>query len=77
MSETYLGDGLYVSSDGYQIKLRAPRMGGDHEIFLEPDVLKSFLDYVDKLNSPEVTFEEALIAKLACELALPMEKKDA
>lgn len=28
--EVYLGDGLYASHDGYQIKLRAPREGGDH-----------------------------------------------
>ena len=33
--ETYLGDGLYASFDGWQIKLRAPRDGGDHEVFLE------------------------------------------
>jgi hypothetical protein len=28
--ETYLGDGLYASFDGWQVKLRAPRDGGDH-----------------------------------------------
>lgn len=50
MSEIYLGDGLYASTDGYQIKLRAPRMGGDHEIFLEPSVLKSFLNYAERLK---------------------------
>jgi hypothetical protein len=42
MSETHLGDGLYASFDGYQIKLRAPRLGGDQEVFLEPGVLKTF-----------------------------------
>lgn len=34
--ETYIGDGVYASFDGYQIKLRAPRENGDHVIFLEP-----------------------------------------
>jgi hypothetical protein len=34
--ETYLGDGLYASFDGYQIKLRAPREDGDHVVYLEP-----------------------------------------
>ena len=33
--ETYLGDGLYASFDGYQVRLRAPRDGVDHEVFLE------------------------------------------
>jgi hypothetical protein len=31
--ETYLGDGLYASFDGWQIRLRAPRENGDHEVF--------------------------------------------
>lgn len=34
--ETYLGDGLYASFDGYQITLRAPRGGGDHWVALDP-----------------------------------------
>jgi len=46
--EKYLGDGLYVSFDGYQFKLRAPRENGDHEVYLEPPVLKSFLEYVEQ-----------------------------
>ena len=32
--ETYLGDGLFVSFDGYQVRLRAPRENGDHEVFM-------------------------------------------
>jgi hypothetical protein len=35
--ETYLGDGLYVSCDGWGIQLRAPRVGGDHFVVLDPD----------------------------------------
>ena len=30
--EIYLGDGLFASFDGYQVKLRAPRENGDHEV---------------------------------------------
>ena len=37
--EHYLGDGLYASIEGGMIKLRAPRAEGDHEVFLEPDML--------------------------------------
>jgi hypothetical protein len=33
--ETYLGDGLYASWDGWQVRLRAPHEHGDHEVFLE------------------------------------------
>ena len=36
--ETYLGDGLYASFDGFSIWLRAPRENGDHLVALEPSV---------------------------------------
>ncbi len=48
-SETYLGDGLYVSFDGFQIRLRAPRDGGDHEVYLDAAVLQAFLEFLDAL----------------------------
>lgn len=48
-SETYLGDGLYASFDGYQIVLRAPREEGDHWVALEPAVWQSLLNYVKQL----------------------------
>ena len=41
--ETYLGDGLYASFEGYQIVLRAPREGGDHWVALEPDAFVRLL----------------------------------
>lgn len=44
--ETYLGDGLYASYDGFFIKLRAPRMNGDHEVLLEPQVFGALLQFV-------------------------------
>jgi hypothetical protein len=49
--ETYLGDGLYVSHDGYQVKLRAPRDGGDHEVYLEPSTLQAFIEFIDALKA--------------------------
>lgn len=49
--ETYLGDGLYASFDGYQIMLRATRLSGDHYIALEPDVMKVFVLYDEMLRS--------------------------
>ena len=52
--ETYLGDGLFVSWDGLQIRLRAPRDGGDHEIFLEDGLtLQAFLEFLDTLPKIE------------------------
>ncbi len=38
VEEVYLGDGLYASFDGFMVKLRAPRLEGDHEVFLEQQV---------------------------------------
>lgn len=43
--ETYLGDGLYASFDGYQLKLRAPREFDDHEVYMEPQVYLAFLRF--------------------------------
>lgn len=44
--ETYLGDGLYASFDGFMITLRAPRgPEGDHWVALEPAVYTAFINY--------------------------------
>ena len=56
--ESYLGDGLYASFDGFSIWLRAPRERGDHVVGLEPLILKSFIEYcirVGMLKPPKVT----------------------
>ena len=47
-TETYLGDGLYASFDGYQISLRSPRDGGDHWVALKPDVFDALLEFRTK-----------------------------
>lgn len=44
-NETYLGDGLYASFDGYQFCLRAPRAGGDDVVYLEPAALGAFDEF--------------------------------
>jgi hypothetical protein len=44
--EAYLGDGLYVSFDGFSIRLRAPREGGDHWIGLEPEVYAALRSWI-------------------------------
>lgn len=50
-NDTYLGDGLYASYDGWQIELYA--FNGDlktNRVYLEPEVLASFLRYVEDLK---------------------------
>ena len=49
-SETYLGDGLYASFDGWQIMLRAPRLNGDHFVALEPSVYQALENFVANLG---------------------------
>jgi hypothetical protein len=44
-NETYLGDGLYASFDGFSIWLRAPREHGDHYVALEPPIFYAFIEY--------------------------------
>jgi hypothetical protein len=42
--------GLYASWDGWQVRLRAPRENGDHEIFLEDGLtLQAFFEFLDTL----------------------------
>ena len=48
--ETYLGDGLYASFDGFMITLRAPRAEGDHWLALEPDVYAALTEFVRALK---------------------------
>ena len=43
MKEIYLGDGLFASFDGWQIKLRAPRDHGNHEVYLDGHMLIELL----------------------------------
>jgi hypothetical protein len=43
--ETYLGDGLYASFDGYHVTLRATRSDGDHWVALEPGVFDELLQF--------------------------------
>jgi hypothetical protein len=53
MNEIYLGDGLYASHDGYQIKLRAPReLGHDCVVYLEPAVLNRLINFVENQIPP-------------------------
>jgi hypothetical protein len=48
--ETYLGDGLYASWNGHMIILRAPRIGGDHWVGFEPEVLAEFLKFAHEMG---------------------------
>jgi hypothetical protein len=61
--ETYLGDGLYTSFDGFMIMLhtsfdgfmimlRAPREHGDHFVGLEPDVFAELLRFAKECGMP-------------------------
>jgi hypothetical protein len=44
--ETYLGDGVYASFDGYQIWLRAD----DNRVALEPEVFHALIGYANRLR---------------------------
>jgi hypothetical protein len=50
--ETYLGDGLYASFDGFMITLRAPREHGDHWVGLEPNVFAALVEYQKRVATP-------------------------
>jgi hypothetical protein len=55
--EMYLGDGVYASYDGWQIRLRTSREDGDHEIYLDGQTfsaLKLFVDNLRKQLTPPI-----------------------
>lgn len=47
--EEYLGDGLYASYDGYQIRLYTQE---GNQVFLEPEVYASFVRFAAKFFAP-------------------------
>lgn len=59
--ETYLGDGLYASDDGFMFWLRAPRAGGDHEVALESEVLESFIRFIERSRGLKITIERGSV----------------
>lgn len=50
MNETYLGDAVYASFDGYQIWLRTGD-GNNQRIALEPPVFRALVEYAERLHS--------------------------
>ena len=49
-TETYLGDGLYASYDGYMITLFCERENGRHYVCLEPEVVDELVKYLRKVG---------------------------
>ncbi len=48
---SYIGDGLYAHSDGYQIRLFASDgLSILEQVFLESNTVAVFLKYVEQLN---------------------------
>ena len=61
--ETYLGDGLYASFDGWQVKLRAPRPGpritNCDEVYLELTTLDALLQFTRSVGWRVVDVQQA------------------
>lgn len=50
MQQDYLGDGVYVSFDGYQIELKTEGLNGHINIvYLEPNVFNNLTNYAKKV----------------------------
>ena len=63
LNETYLGDGLYASFDGFMIRLRAPREEGDHWVALEPDVYQALVAFIMQNTAPHWYRDTQAIAR--------------
>lgn len=51
--ETYLGDGVMASWDGFQIRLRTEQPDGQHVIFIEPSVFEALVLFAEKCRMEE------------------------
>lgn len=50
MNETYLGDGVYATYDGYHIVLQT----GGKEIFLDSHVQQSLIRFMEKIHGVKI-----------------------
>lgn len=53
-NETYLGDAVYASFDGYQIKLRCSAPSEFAAIYLEPQTWYALEEFVKKIKEGDV-----------------------
>ena len=57
----YLGDGLYVEWDGYYVKLMANDQHNPTDtVYLEDNVLATFMKYIERLEKNDETDSDAL-----------------
>lgn len=56
--EVYLGDGLYAGFDGFMYYLITDRDNGTHYVALEPDVLMTFIKYIEKKSGVTITIKK-------------------
>jgi hypothetical protein len=55
----YIGDGVYVTFDGYHFWLRTPRGNVWHEIALDPGTLENLFSYIANTKTAAIgTAEE-------------------
>lgn len=50
-TETYLGDAVYASFDGYQIRLRTGD-GNNQVIYLDPRTYANLVEFVKRMERP-------------------------
>lgn len=60
-----MGDGLYVSFDGFAFTLRAPRLEGDHYVVLEPAVFREFASFVKQTEEESLEPDVRILRRAA------------
>ncbi len=48
--ESYIGDGVYIRFDGFQLWLRTNRFGNDEAIALEPIAFQKLIEWLDEYD---------------------------
>lgn len=56
--EVYLGDRVYASFDGYQIRLRCEAPAHPNVIYIDPDVFDALTTFADRIREEAVRAQE-------------------
>jgi len=46
----YLGDGVYISNDGWHVSIETERENGTNIIYLEPSLIAELVRYADRVG---------------------------
>lgn len=56
--KTYLGDGVYASTDGFHIILSGDAHGQDNYVYLDSSALSALMEFIEHNHGVKITVEK-------------------